>query len=209
MIVYGLSRVWLFYFWKRLNMTAFWISLIYVFAAEMGDKTQLVALAFATRFKASTVIAGVFAATLAVHLFSVFLGEAAGMTLPVFWIKLLAGLAFIGFGLWTIRGDEIDDEEDTKSGRFGPLLTVAITFFLAELGDKTMLMTITVASQYQSFIAVWLGSSLGMVAADGLAIIVGKVMGKNLPETLIKYTAATVFILSGIYTLYEAFAGRQ
>ena len=90
-------------------MTAFWISLIYVLVAEMGDKTQLVALAFATRFKASTVLVGVFLATLLIHLFSVFIGEAAGMALPVFWIKLLAGLAFIGFGLWTLRGDEIDD----------------------------------------------------------------------------------------------------
>lgn len=157
-------------------MTAFWISLVYVLVAEMGDKTQLVALAFATRFKASIVLAGVLVATLVVHLFSVFLGDAAGLTLPVIWIKLLAGLAFIGFGIWTLRGDEIDDEEQTRTGRFGPLLTVATTFFLAELGDKTMLMTITIASQYQSFVPVWLGSSVGMVAADGLAIIVGKVM---------------------------------
>ena len=188
-------------------MTAFWISLIYVLVAEMGDKTQLVALAFATRYKATTVMAGVFIATLVVHLFSVFLGEAAGMALPLFWIKLLAGLAFIGFGLWTLRGDEIDDE-DSKPARFGPLLTVATTFFLAELGDKTMLMTVTVASQYQSFVAVWLGSSLGMVIADGIAIVVGKVMGRNLPEEVIKYGAAIVFILSGVYTLYEAFVVR-
>ena len=188
-------------------MTAFWISLIYVLVAEMGDKTQLVALAFATRYKATTVMAGVFIATLVVHLFSVFLGEAAGMALPLFWIKLLAGLAFIGFGLWTLRGDEIDDE-DSKPSRFGPLLTVATTFFLAELGDKTMLMTVTVASQYRSFVAVWLGSSLGMVIADGIAIVVGKVMGRNLPEEMIKYGAAIVFILSGVYTLYEAFVVR-
>lgn len=189
-------------------MIAFWISLFYVFAAEMGDKTQLVALAFATRFKASIVMAGVFGATLLVHLFSVLIGEVAGIALPVFWIKLLAGLAFIGFGLWTLRGDEIDEDEQSKTGRFGPLLTVATTFFLAELGDKTMLMTITVASQYQSFVAVWLGSTVGMVLADGLAIIVGQVMGKNLPEKAVKYGAAAVFILSGIYSLYDAFAGK-
>jgi putative Ca2+/H+ antiporter (TMEM165/GDT1 family) len=206
-----LPHVWLFFIYLQQDrknlMTAFWISLIYVLVAEMGDKTQLVALAFATRYKATTVMAGVFIATLVVHLFSVFLGEAAGMALPIFWIKLLAGLAFIGFGLWTLRGDEIDDE-GSKSSRFGPLMTVATTFFLAELGDKTMLMTVTVASQYQSFVAVWLGSSIGMVVADGIAIVVGKVMGRNLPEKLIKYGAAIVFILSGIYTLYEAFAAR-
>src|SRR5215204_7276577 len=82
-------------------MTAFWISLIYVFVAEMGDKTQLVALAFATKFKTRTVLAGVFLATFAVHLISVVVGGAVSHLLPVFWIKALAGLSFIFFGLWT------------------------------------------------------------------------------------------------------------
>jgi putative Ca2+/H+ antiporter (TMEM165/GDT1 family) len=188
-------------------MTAFWIATIYVLVAEMGDKTQLVALAFATRFKVTVVLAGVFAATLFIHLFSVVIGEAAGMALPVFWIKLFAGIAFIGFGIWTLRGDKFDDDE-VKSGKFGPFMTVAITFFLAELGDKTMLATITIASEQQSFVAVWLGSTVGMVIADGIAIIVGRVMGKKLPEKLIKYGAAAVFIISGIYTLYEAYLVR-
>lgn len=188
-------------------MTAFWIATIYVLVAEMGDKTQLVALALATRFKASVVLAGVFVATLAVHLFSVMIGEVAGLALPVFWIKLLAGLAFIGFGVWTLRGDKLDDDE-VNSGKFGPFMTVAITFFLAELGDKTMLATITIASEQQSFVAVWLGSTVGMVIADGIAIVVGKVMGKKLPETLIKYGAAAVFILSGVYSLYQAYLVR-
>jgi putative Ca2+/H+ antiporter (TMEM165/GDT1 family) len=188
-------------------MTAFWISLFFVLVAEMGDKTQLVALAFATKFKAWIVLAAVFVATLVVHLFSVLIGEVAGITLPVFWIKLLAGLAFIGFGIWTLRGDEIDEEETGKSGGFGPFLTLATTFFLAELGDKTMLMTITIASQERSFIGVWLGSTIGMVIADGLAIVVGMLMGKKLPEKLIKYGAAAIFIISGIYVLYEAFQG--
>src|SRR5574338_1372840 len=112
-------------------MTAFWISLFFVFAAEMGDKTQLVALAFATRFKAWTVLAGVFIATFLVHLFSVLIGEAVSATLPLFWIKVLAGTAFIVFGLWTLRGDKLEDEEKLHSSRFGPLLTVATTFFIA------------------------------------------------------------------------------
>jgi putative Ca2+/H+ antiporter (TMEM165/GDT1 family) len=190
------------------KMTAFWISLFFVFAAEMGDKTQLVALAFATRYKAWIVLTAVFVATLLVHLFSVFLGEAASFALPVFWIKMIAGASFIFFGLWTLRGDELDEEETAKPSRFGPLVTIGVTFFLAELGDKTMLMTVTIASQQNSFVAVWLGSSLGMVVADGLAIIVGKVMGKNLPEKMIKYGAAIIFIFSGVYTFYEAFANR-
>jgi putative Ca2+/H+ antiporter (TMEM165/GDT1 family) len=146
-----------------------------------------------------------FIATLLVHLFSVFLGEMAGLALPTFWINLIAGLAFIGFGLWTLRGDELEDEEKLTQGRSGPLITVGMTFFLAELGDKTMLATVTIASQQQSFLGVWLGSTLGMVVADGIAIIVGKILGKRLPEKPIKYGAAAVFMISGVYTLVQAF----
>ncbi len=188
-------------------MTAFWIALSLVFIAEMGDKTQLVALAFATRFRAGVVLAGVFVATLVIHLGSVAIGEVAGQALPRFWIDLLAGIAFIGFGVWTLRGDELD-EEKRAPGRFGPFLTVATTFFLAELGDKTMLATVTIASQQASFVGVWLGSTVGMVLADGLAIVVGQVMGKRFPHKLIRYTAAVIFIASGVFTLVQAFRHR-
>jgi putative Ca2+/H+ antiporter (TMEM165/GDT1 family) len=187
-------------------VTAFWIAFLLVFIAEMGDKTQLVALAFATRFKPLVVMAGVFVATLLIHLFSVALGEMGGAALPTFWINIIAGTAFIGFGLWTIRGDELDDDDDQKTGRrFGPFLTVGVTFFIAELGDKTMLATVTIASQQNSFAAVWIGSTLGMVLADGLAIVVGKIMGRTLPAGLIKWGAATIFILSGLVSIVKAF----
>lgn len=189
--------------------TAFLLALGLVFAAEMGDKTQLVALAFATRYKTSVVLVGVFVATILVHLLSVFIGEAAGLFIPLFWIKLSAGIAFLVFGLWTIRGDELDDEEKLTESRWGPLLTVGITFFLAELGDKTMLMTVTIASQQHSFVGVWLGSTVGMVLADGIAIVVGKVLGKNLPEKAVKYGAALIFFLSGVYIIYEAFTASS
>ena len=117
-------------------MTAFWVSLFFILIAEMGDKTQLVALAYATRYTAGTVMAGVFGATLLVHLFSVVIGETASLALPVVWIKLLAGFAFIGFGLWTLRGDELKDDEIERRNRFSPLLTVAITFFWPNLGIR-------------------------------------------------------------------------
>jgi putative Ca2+/H+ antiporter (TMEM165/GDT1 family) len=187
-------------------MTAFWQSFLFILAAEMGDKTQLVALTFATRFSAATVLAGVFAATLVVHLFSVAIGEALGLALPRFWLGIAAGLAFIGFGIWTLRGDTLDDARPSPLARFGPFLTVAGTFFLAELGDKTMLATITLASQQQAFIPVWLGSSLGMVVADGIAILVGVVAGRRLPERAIRYGAAGLFILAGLFAIGEQFA---
>jgi Ca2+/H+ antiporter, TMEM165/GDT1 family len=186
-------------------LTAFWVSLFIVFIAELGDKTQLVAMAFATRYPKKVVLGAVFVATLLVHLFSVFLGEAAGSILPDFWIKVLAGVSFIAFGLWTLRGDEISDEDTRRTVRLGPFLTVAITFFLAELGDKTMLATISVATQYQSFVGVWIGSTLGMVAADGLAIVVAGVLGNRLPERAIKIGASLIFFASGVITLWQAF----
>jgi len=185
-------------------MHPFLIALFLVFIAEMGDKTQLVALTFATRYTAQTVLSGVGAATLLVHLFSVVLGEMVGLALPVFWVKLLAGVAFVGFGLWTLRGDTADEDAAAGAHRFGPVLTVATAFFLAELGDKTMLATVTIASQQQDFVGVWIGSTVGMVVADGLAIIVGKVLGKQLPEKTIKYGAAAIFIVTGVVTLAEA-----
>ena len=117
-------------------------------------------------------------ATLLVHLFSVAIGEALGLMIPTFWLTLAAGIAFIGFGVWTLRGDSLDGDETRRPRRFGPFVTVAIAFFLAELGDKTMLATVTLASQLQDAFPVWIGSTLGMVIADGLAVIVGLVVGQ-------------------------------
>jgi Ca2+/H+ antiporter, TMEM165/GDT1 family len=183
----------------------FWHSFFLIFVAEMGDKTQLVALAFATRFGPLLVLGGILLATLVVHLASVAIGEVLGLALPEFWLALAAGLAFIFFGLWTLRGDRLEEGETNRLRRFGPFLTVTVTFFLAELGDKSMLATVTLAAQYQSFVPVWLGSTLGMVAADGLAIGVGTVLGRRLPATAIKYGAAAIFIITGLVTIGLAF----
>jgi Ca2+/H+ antiporter, TMEM165/GDT1 family len=178
---------------------AFWLSLGLVFLAELGDKTQLVALLLATRFTAGVVLAGIFAATLAVHALSVALGGATGHFLPRGLIYLLSGLAFIGFGWWTWRGDTLDEDEGYSSRRFNsPFTIVFITFFLAELGDKTMLTTVTLAAS-QDLTAVWLGSTVGMVISDGLAIWVGRILGKQLPERAIKLGAALIFVGFGVY----------
>jgi putative Ca2+/H+ antiporter (TMEM165/GDT1 family) len=167
----------------------------------MGDKSQLAALAFASRYSARVTLAGITAATLLVHLFSVVVGELMGLALPTFWINLAAGLAFIAFGLWTLRGDSYEDEDRPRMARFGPLFTVAVTFFLAELGDKTMLATVTLGSQLNAFMGVWLGSTLGMVAADAVAIMVGRMLGRRLPELAIRVGAALIFFGFGLWTL--------
>jgi Ca2+/H+ antiporter, TMEM165/GDT1 family len=170
----------------------------------MGDKSQLAALAFATRFSAPITLLGITLATLLVHAFSVVIGQGLGLALPTVAIQIGSGLAFIGFGAWTLRGDQFTDDQSRMS-RFGPLLTVTITFFLAELGDKTMLATITLASQEQQFVAVWLGSTLGMVLADALAIAVGVAAGKHFPERAIKLGAAAIFLGFGLWSIGSAF----
>lgn len=173
-----------------------------IFLAELGDKTQLVALCLATRFKAKVVLAGIFVATLLVHVVSVALGGGLGKLLPEGWIKLAAGIAFIGFGLWTLRGDSLSDEEcENMQGR-SPFLLVATTFFLAELGDKTMLSTVALATD-KPLIPVWLGSTLGMVLSDGLAIIVGQILGTKLPERAIKIGAAVIFFGFGVFSVSQ------
>lgn len=170
-----------------------------VFMAELGDKTQLVALTLATRYNTRVVLAGIFFATLLVHIFSTVLGNFAGALLPTHWIQFLAGIAFIAFGLWTLRGDCLEGEECSTHRRVtSPFLVVATVFFLAELGDKTMLSTVTLASS-GLFLPVWLGSTLGMVVSDGLAIWVGKALGSRLPERAIKIGAAVIFFAFGAW----------
>ena len=177
-------------------MPAFIASLLFVTLAEMGDKTQLLAMAFATRFPARTVLSAVFVATLLNHALAVAAGRLLTNVIPLDVISLTAALSFILFGLWTIRGDTLEGEDQQRSS-FGPFLTVAIAFFLAELGDKTQLATISLAVKYTDPIAVLLGTTAGMVVADSIGIGIGIVLGKRLPDTLIRLVSAGVFIFFG------------
>ena len=181
------------------------LSFAVIFVAELGDKSQLMALTFATRFKPVPVLIGITLATALVHAVSVGIGYGLGAALPTGWISLVAGLAFLGFGAWTLRGDKLTDEEKTKVERSNgsAILAVGGAFFLAELGDKTMLATITLATQHGWF-GTWLGSTLGMVAADALAIVAGRLLGRHLPEKAVRYGAAALFVIFGVWLLVEA-----
>ncbi|MCE5324463.1 TMEM165/GDT1 family protein [bacterium] len=179
-------------------MSAFWVSLAGVFGLEMGDKTQLVALCLASRYNTRVTLAGIFSATLVVHVFSVLLGGGVGKLMPPEWVQFAAGLAFIGFGLWTLRGDSLEEDECKNIQSRSPFWLIFTTFFLAELGDKTMLGTVAFAAD-RPLIPVWLGSSMGMVIADGLAIMVGQLMGRHLPERPIKIGAGVIFLGFGIF----------
>jgi Ca2+/H+ antiporter, TMEM165/GDT1 family len=175
-----------------------------VFLAELGDKSQLMALAFASRYRALTVLVAVTLATLLVHAASVLLGRLVAVALPTQLIQIAAGLAFFGFAIWTIRGDTLGEDDEDRAARTGrwAVLTIGTAFFLAELGDKTMLATITLATTEDPW-AVWIGSTAGMVAADAIAIAVGAILGTRLPERAIKLFAAGAFVLFGALLILE------
>jgi putative Ca2+/H+ antiporter (TMEM165/GDT1 family) len=180
-------------------MTVFLTTLGLIGAAEMGDKTQLLTLALAARFPLGAVLGGVLVATLLNHALAVAVGGAALLVVPASLLQAAAGLSFIGFGLWTLRGDRLTGNEERRVGP--PLVTVAVSFFLAEVGDKTQLATAALAAQATSLVPVWLGSVLGMLLADGLAVAVGHLLGRRLPERPLKIGAAALFLLFGILLL--------
>jgi len=186
-------------------LTAFLVSFGVIFVAELGDKSQLMALAFATRFDTWPVLIGITAATGIVHAVSVVVGAALGAAIPTTPITVVAAIAFVAFGLWTLRGDRLTDEDEARAARpaRNTVLTVGAVFFLAELGDKTMLATITLATR-EGLFGTWLGSTLGMVAADALAIVVGRQLGARLPERAIRIGASVSFFVFAAILLVEA-----
>lgn len=189
-------------------MEAFWLSLAVIFVAELGDKSQLMAMTFATRYKAWHVLVGITVATAIVHALSVVIGGVAGANLPTNLVNIVAGIAFFGFAAWTLRGDTLTEDETNRAARAtrAPILAVGFAFFLAELGDKTMLATVTLATTEDLF-GTWLGSTVGMVAADALAIVVGRQLGTRLPERTIQIGAAVAFVLFGVWLIIEGLTG--
>jgi putative Ca2+/H+ antiporter (TMEM165/GDT1 family) len=188
-------------------VTAFIASFMFVMLAEMGDKTQLLAMSFAARYKAWQVLVAVFIATFLNHTLAVLAGRLLTTVVPMDIISFVAALSFIIFGLWTIRGDKLEGE-DKKESHFGPIATVAIAFFLVEMGDKTQLTTISLAIKYQNLTYVLLGTTLGMVVADAFGIIVGVVMRKHIPEKIVKLISASIFILFGFIGVHRALVFR-
>ena len=187
-------------------MSAFLLSALVIFVAELGDKSQLVALWFATRYRWWTVLGGVTAATLVVHLGSVAAGRALDGFVPDSVLRVIVGLSFLVFAWWSIRGDSLDeDDEQVRFGWAGAFGIVTLSFFLSELGDKTQLATVSLASREESFKGVWLGSTVGMVAADALAVGIGLVAGKRLPQRTVGLVAAGLFVFFGVVTIASVF----
>ncbi len=178
-------------------MEALVSSFLLIFVAEMGDKTQLLSMAFTTRFKAYQVIAAISAATLLNNLIAVVAGSLLSGALPVSAIKTASCVLFILFGLWTVWGADNENGEK-KPDKFiiNPFFTVAIMFFISEFGDKTQIAAMTLAMN-ESPLYVFIGASLGMICANLIGITAGVLVAKKIPPHIIKWCSAILFIVIG------------
>jgi putative Ca2+/H+ antiporter (TMEM165/GDT1 family) len=181
-------------------------SFLLVAASEMGDKTQLLALSLTARYRRPwVVLGGILVATILNH----GLASAAGS-----WIsdhvspRVMAGVlaaTFVAFGLWTLRPDSLEDGE--RPDRFGPFVTTAVLFFLAEMADKTQLATVALAARYRSVLLVTAGTTLGMLVSDGLAVFLGEGLARRVSMKAIRVAAAGAFFAFGAVSIWGALRG--
>nr|WP_167364664.1 TMEM165/GDT1 family protein [Pseudomonas argentinensis] len=186
-------------------MESLFVPTLIVALAEIGDKTQLLALLLAARFRRPwPIIWGMVVATLANHLAAGAVGNwVAGLLSPALLSWILA-VSFIAVALWTLIPDKLDDDESSSLKRYGPFLTTLIAFFLAEMGDKTQVATVMLAAQYPHFIMVVLGTTLGMLIANVPVVLAGNFAADRLPLTLIRRLAAIAFAALAVYAAYQA-----
>jgi Ca2+/H+ antiporter, TMEM165/GDT1 family len=191
-------------------LAAFLISLGVVFLAELGDKSQLITLTYALRYRWWVVLTGVGIAAFLVHGISVAIGHFLGLSLPDKPIAFAAAIAFLGFAAWTwremVKNDSADDDVKTVPQPRYVVLAVVSSFVLAELGDKTMLATVALASD-NNWAGVWLGATVGMVLADGAAIAAAQLLHRQLPERLLHGMAALLFLVFGLWMLFDGALG--
>ena len=182
-------------------MHAFLISTGVVALSEMGDKTQLLALLLATRFrKPLPIIAGIFVATIINHLGAGAVGGWLIYVLGATILRWIVGFSFLAMAGWMLIPDKLDDTQ-TSPSRYGAFVTTVITFFLAEMGDKTQIATIALAAHYQSLMWVVAGTTLGMMIADVPAVWFGDWIIKRVPIRVVHVVAALVFTVLGVLTL--------
>jgi len=181
-------------------------SFLLVAVSEMGDKTQLLAFSLASRYRRPWVVmAGILVATILNHALAASVGTWVSEHVPS---RVMAGIlaaTFIGFGFWTLKPDTL--EESKGPSGFGPFLTTTILFFLAEMADKTQLATVALAARYQSVVLVTVGTTLGMLASDGLAVFVGEKLADRVSMKAVRIAAAGLFFLFGGLSAWAAFRG--
>jgi putative Ca2+/H+ antiporter (TMEM165/GDT1 family) len=182
---------------------AFLTSAALVAIAEIGDKTQLLAIVLATRFKRPwPIIAGIFVATLANHFLAALVGEQAASFLEGTWFRYLVAASFIVMAGWALIPDTFDEDEQ-KPARFGAFLTTLAAFFLVEMGDKTQLATIALGARFHSVIPVMAGTTVGMLIANIPAVLLGNEVIKRVPLKTVRLIAALMFLAIGLWLLVQ------
>lgn len=182
-------------------MDAFVSSTILVALAEMGDKTQLLALVLAARFrKPVPVIWGILLATLANHALAAWLGAAAAAWLATDWFGIAVAVAFIAMGLWTFIPDRLDESEAPRTRR-SAFLTTLVAFFIVEIGDKTQIATVALGARYGDVLAVTAGTTLGMMLANAPVVLAGDKLLRRVPLGAIRVIAGALFVATGVWML--------
>jgi len=188
----------------RIPLEALLTSTAVVALAEIGDKTQLLAIVLATRFKRPLpIVAGIFVATLANHFLAALVGEQTATILDGLWFRYLVAASFILMAAWTLIPDKLDDDEGAKPSRFGPFLATTIAFFLVEMGDKTQIATIALGARYQAVLPVMAGTTLGMMIANVPAVYLGNEIIKRVPLGVVRTIAALLFLAIGLWLLAQ------
>lgn len=185
-------------------MESFLISLSSVAIAEMGDRTQLLALMLAARYRQPwSILAGVLIATLANHILAALIGVHLGRFLTPTRLDAVVGASMIGMALWTLKPDALDDESP-RSARTSAFVATVIAFFVAEIGDKTQIATVALAAAYSNLFTVVAGTTAGMLFANVPAVFLGKAFSKRLPIIAIHYVASAMFLVLGALFIVRA-----
>ena len=183
-------------------MEAFLVSTGIVALAEIGDKTQLLALVLAAKYrKPIPIILGILIATLVNHAVAGYVGAWVASAVGAELMRWILGVSFLAMAAWMLVPDKLDDDEGAKSARFGVFLTTFLAFFVVEIGDKTQIATVALAAKYASLVAVVGGTTLGMMIANVPAVLLGEVAAKKLPMRLVHGIAAAIFALLGVLVL--------
>ncbi|MGK9065539.1 TMEM165/GDT1 family protein [Stutzerimonas chloritidismutans] len=186
-------------------MESFYIPTLIVALAEIGDKTQLLALLLAARYRRPwPIIWGIVVATLANHAAAGAIGNWVSSALSPVMLSWILAASFAAVALWTLVPDKLEDDEASRGVRFGPFMATLIAFFLAEMGDKTQVATVMLAAQYPDFWLVIIGTTLGMLIANVPVVLAGNFAADRMPLTLIRRIAAIGFAALAGYAAYEA-----
>mgnify|MGYP002145700236 FL=1 len=188
-------------------MDAFLATFVMIFLAELGDKTQLIVMAFAAKYCWRQVLAGMTLGIFAVHALAVGVGSFVGELLSPERMTLIASLIFLYFGYWTLRGGD-EAEETAADSCYGPVLTVATSFFVGEMGDKTQFAAMTLAAQWQAWLPVLAGAVLAMVLADGLGLVAGSCLKRFLAPRRMRLLSGVIFLAFGAAGLAQFLFAR-